>query len=520
MDSVDSNKIREYLATAREALDGIENELPPPSPEPPPTNVIHVEPGDDLPSAIESLYETGGIIACAPGDYPFQFWHKERAGNAGIVITTDTQNLPEPDSRITPEYLPDLAILRSDNGLDSVITANRRSSGLTFLGVAFGPQQFDRTVISLGDDTATLASDLPTNFIFDRCYFYGDPENGQHRGIMAHCNGLVVNGCYFQDFHEVGRDSQCIAAWNGGRNIVIDNNHLEAGAENVLIGGSPALSLEMIPQDWRITRNFFLKPERWQSLENLPSIKCLFELKNVQRCWVEGNIFEGCWSSSKPGGSWGSGVAAALKVSPNGSQFTKNEDTTFIRNVIRNVGSFITVVGEHDGGEPSDVMLRLVIEGNLAYLINVPGSPYPGDGKCLANGRPPYGMKFNHNTVFNPGTLFDWWWDSPDETGKAFVFTNNVVHHGEYGVRTSSASGTPALDLGWPQEYNFTSNAIKRHPDRTVKLPPGNFVIEEEDFDISFDEDYRVLPGSAVSNVPTTDGLMVGANIDALPSEP
>jgi len=486
------------------------------TPEPPDGEVIKIRPGDDVGAAIRSLYETGGTIACAPGDYPFSFWLDERTSKAPIVLTTDTSNLPKPGTRITPDYLPGLAVFRSANGLDAVFTAKKRSGGLHLVGVAIGPQQYDRTVISLGDDTTTSAADMPTDFLFDRVFLYGDPEKGQHRGIMAHADGIVVCGSYFQDFHEQGRDSQCLAAWNGGRHITIDNNHLEGGAENVLFGGSPAKTVEMIPQDIRITRNLFLKPERWQHLATLPSIKCLFELKNVQRCWIEGNVFDGCWSSAKPGGSWGSGVAIAIKVSPNGSQFTKNEDTTFVRNVLRNVGSVFSIIGEHDGGEPSDVMKNLVIEGNLAYLVNVPGSPYPGDGKCVANGRPPFGMKVNHNTVLNPGTLLDWWEPGTGETGTDLVFTNNVVEHGQYGVRCSGGSGTKALDLGWPQEYQFTSNAIKKHPERTVPLPPGNVVIEGAAFDASLDSDHRVIPGSAVAQVATTDGQMVGADIDAI----
>jgi hypothetical protein len=43
--------------------------------------------------------------------------------------------------------------------------------------------------------------------------FYGDPETGQHRAIMAHCNRLSVMNCYFQDFHEEGRD---VSVWPHG----------------------------------------------------------------------------------------------------------------------------------------------------------------------------------------------------------------------------------------------------------------------------------------------------------------
>lgn len=508
---MDINKIREYVEHIRQDCDAIDTELS--NTEPPDTgNEIHVQPGDDIQAAFDSLSNTGGVIKAKPGEYLTSIKLHPRPDNQKIIVfTTDTDSIPDEGMRISPDYLNDLAVLRSNDGLTEVFNALPGSGGVSFTGCAFGPQTKDRTVVSLGNDKISSASEMPCDIMFDRVFFYGDPELGQHRGIMAHANRVSILNCYFQDFHEAGRDSQCIAAWNGGRNLTIDNCYLEGSAENVMFGGAKAMSSEMIPQDIRITRNLFSKPLRWKDLQNQPSIKCLLEIKNVLRLHIEGNVFDGCWARD-----WPSGVAVVFKVSPNGSHFTECQDVTFINNVIRNCGSVFSVVGSRDSGEPSGRMQNLRIENNLAYNIDE-GGDYSGDGKNIPNANPPLSFHVKHNTVKgNNHSFLYWWWDDLQEVGEDLVITDNCFEHGKYGISGPDTSGIPALDLGWPNSYNVTSNALRKHPDRTVKLPVGNSVIEQPDYDASFDPFHKVMPDSAVANVVTTDGKMIGANIDEI----
>jgi hypothetical protein len=508
------DRIREYVNHIRQDCDAIDVELSntDPVPEPPSGNKVYVKPGDDLQAAFDSLNDTGGIILAEPGEYLTSIKLKPRNDNHKIIVfTSNTNYLPDEEVRIGMDYLESLAILRSDDGFESPFTALRGSGGVSFIGCGFGPQKNDRTVVSLGDDEITLVEELPTDIMFDRVLFYGDPELGQHRGIMASADRVSILNCSFNNFHEEGRDSQCIAAWNGGRNITIDNCYLEGGAENVMFGGAKAMSVDMIPQDIRIVRNLFSKPLAWKDLAHEPSIKCLLEIKNVQRLHIEGNVFDGCWARD-----WPSGVAVVFKVSPNGSQYTECQDVTFINNVIRNCGSVFSVVGSRDSGEPSGRMRNLTIENNLAY--NIDSSPdYAGDGKNIPNANPPLGMYVKHNTVEgNNHSFLYWWWDELEEVGEDLVMTDNCFEHGAYGISGPDTSGVAALDKGWPNSYNVTSNALRKHPDRTVKLPIGNSVIERPDYDASFDPYHEIIPDSVVANVVTTDGKMIGADIDAI----
>jgi hypothetical protein len=267
----------------------------------------------------------------------------------------------------------------------------------------------------------------------------------------------------------------------------------------------------MIPQDIRITRNLFSKPLRWKHLEHAPSIKCLLEIKNILRCFIEGNVFDGCWARD-----WTSGVAVVFKVSPNGSDYTECMDVTFLNNVIRNVGAVFSVVGSRDAGEPSGRMTNLTIRNTLAYNIDT-GADYTGDARHVPIANPPLALHVEHNTVHgNAHSFMNWWWDDLEEVGEDLVMVNNCADHGQYGIHCTYGMGVDALDTGWPNSYDVTGNALKKHPDRTVKLPLGNSVISADGYEASFGDDYKVIPGSAVANVVTTDGQMIGADIDAL----
>jgi hypothetical protein len=509
---MNSDRIRELVAHIRHDCDGIDAELDGGTPpEPPPETTVRVRPGDNLGAAFDSLAATGGIILAHPGEYLTAIKLKPRDNSKIIVFTTDTENLPDDGCRISRDYQPGLAILRSYDGYTAAFAALCKTGGVSFVGCGFGPQVFDRTVVDLGDDQVAVAADLPTDLMFDRVLFYGDPERGQHRGIMAHANRLSVLNCYFGDFHEEGRDSQCLAAWNGGRHLSLDNNYFEGGAENVMFGGGSARSFDMIPQDIRITRNLFSKPLRWKDLEHEPSIKCLLEIKNVMRLHIEGNVFDGNWSRD-----WPSGVAVVFKVSPNGSEFAECQDVEFVNNVIRNVGAVFSVVGSRDGGEPSGRMTNVKIRNTLAYQI-CQGADYTGDGRHVPIANPPIGLHVQHNTVHgNAHSFMNWWWDELEEVGEDLVMTDNCADHGDYGIHSSYGLGTDALDKGWPNSYDVTGNALKRHPDRTAPLPIGNAVIEAEEYDASFGDDHKVIAGSVVAHVVTTDGQIIGADIDAI----
>ena len=204
--------------------------------------------------------------------------------NGYVVVTTDTDERMAPGYRVQREDLPGLAIFRAKSPSESVLKYGLRATGVHFAQVAFGPQAYDKTVITFGTDTMTRPEDQPHDVSFSHVLGYGDPVRGQHRAIMMGVRNFSLTDSSFYDYHEEGRDSQVLAVWNGGQGILVRNCFLEGGAENVLIGGGNAMNSRMLPSDHRYERCTISKnPAWWSGMQYKPQVKCLFEMKFVKR---------------------------------------------------------------------------------------------------------------------------------------------------------------------------------------------------------------------------------------------
>jgi len=119
------------------------------------------------------------------------------------------------------------------------------------------------------------------------------------------CSRCAVINSYIDQMHEVGFDSQAIAGWNSTGPWLIDNNFLEAGAENIIIGGAQS-NMGQPESDITITHNYIYKPMSWDPADpsyagTSWSIKNLLELKMGVRVLVEGNVFQNSWTSGQSG---------------------------------------------------------------------------------------------------------------------------------------------------------------------------------------------------------------------------
>jgi hypothetical protein len=148
------------------------------------------------------------------------------------------------------------------------------------------------------------------HIIIDRDWLHGTAQDETTRGLyLSGVTYAAVIDSYFTDFHctaAIGAcvDSQAIAGGLGNLpqgTWKINNNFLEAGAENILFGGGVGTT---IPTDIEIRHNYLFKPLTWMPKQpgfvggesGHPFIvKNLFELKNAQRVLVEGNVMENNW---------------------------------------------------------------------------------------------------------------------------------------------------------------------------------------------------------------------------------
>jgi hypothetical protein len=498
----------------------IEKAFPEPinPPQPPDSSpqVIKVKVGDDVHKAFESILTTGGILALAPGVHRVDLTIPARASTLPLItFTSDSQDLPGPGRRIDPSCKPALAILQGATAGRSPVIALNQSRNIAFVNMGFAPPATKSyTHIDLGGDKNHMKSpaERPENYLFDRCYIFGDPLLGAHRGIAGNCNGMKVVGSYFENIFEAGRDSQAVSGWNGCANHLLENCFFEAGAENVMYGGSDSTSPDMIPQDIVVRGCHFSKNYAWMQLATQPSIKALFEIKSAKRLTIDSCLFEQNWARD-----WPTGVAITLK-SCNGENIetwaTCGRPITNI--LIRNVGQVFTMVGRNDSGRVSQWMKNVVIRNVLAHNIN--SDVWKGEGKGCAFENPCDGFTLDHVTYRdNRHSWMNTWFDSgfTQAPGKLTV-TNSVMVEGSYGYFGSlSGVGFGAMAKDW-NGAQFEGNVLKIGTRGQGTLPSNNLRLDGTAFDASFGSNHEILPTSEAAKVQTTDGTLPGADIPAL----
>jgi hypothetical protein len=117
------------------------------------------------------------------------------------------------------------------------------------------------TLVQLGDGSAATP---PSDIVLDRVYLHGHPAKGMKRGVSLNGVRCDVINSYIADIKAVNADSQGIAGWNGAGPFKIVNNYIEAGAENILFGGSDPGVTNLIPSDITISRNYLTRPMAWR----------------------------------------------------------------------------------------------------------------------------------------------------------------------------------------------------------------------------------------------------------------
>lgn len=506
-DSIDAN----VVALRKE----IDSAFPaPPAPGP---ITLRVKVGESVQNAYDTLVPTGGIIRLAPGRHNGDLKFVERAPDAKVIIfTSDTENLPPPDKRISPDYLPALGVLAGVTMNQASLRIQNKARQVTFACVGFAPPPTKSyTHVDMGGDKNTMKTpaDRPDAFIWDRCYFFGDPILGAHRGIALNGSNIIVRKSYFKDIFEPGRDCQAMAGWNGGQNILIDDTYLEGGAQCLMFGGSDSASPEMTCQDIIVRACDFYKNYAWMLLPNQPSIKCHFEIKNVKRLLMENCLFQQCWARD-----WATGVSIMLKAcnGENIETWATCEDVELRNLVIRRVGSVFGLIGKNDSNRESDWMRRIKITNILAYDINV--DTWKGTGRGVIFTKPCQEY-FDLDHITYHTNQHSWMYTSFPSTmpkGPHFGFTNSIVAESDYGYFSeSSGVGFTAIPKDWTSSQ-VEGNVYKIGTRTQGITPANNLRLTPAQWDDSFYSDHSIKPESEAAKVKTTDGKLPGAEVALL----
>jgi hypothetical protein len=305
-----------------------------------------LKPGDDF-QAVLNRSACGDIVALAAGAVftgNFTLPAKNCDDNHWIVVRTDAPDadLPPEGTRITPCFSGVASLVgRPAVNCSSIKTVTARLMGvkagpLTLAPGAnhyrIGPGLEITRPVGTGVNYALISKDanVPADHIIvDRSWVHGTAQDETTRGIfLSGVTYAAVVDSFFTDFHctaGIGActDSQAIA---GGTGTLpqgiwkIENNFLEAAAENVMFGGNSRNSVT--PADIIIRHNHLFKPLTWMPRPPQPGyvgapdrvptgcrqfdpngggqcpfiVKNLFELKNAQRVLFEGNILENAWA--------------------------------------------------------------------------------------------------------------------------------------------------------------------------------------------------------------------------------
>ena len=483
--------------------------------------------------------------------------------NSKLVIRTSGYlDLPEYGDRTDPSEDSANYATITNVSTDPAIWAEWQSHDIRLIGIEIKTTHASvlttvTSLVEIGRDptldrACQQVSDIPTDIIFDRCYLHGTSTGNLRRAMMFDAIRGAVIGCYIDNCHEVGADSQAIALYNTPGPLKFYNNHLEGAGENFIIGGSDPAIKYCVPSDIEFIGNYVYKPLTWKGTIGEPgpsqipadpsyagiawSVKNLLELKLGERVLIEGNVFDGIWPHAQHG--------TAVLFTPRNQSLTARwsivNDITFRNNYIYNAARLIDIMSSDVGdtfssyGITSRRIMRISVENNLGLTSAAFGAVTNPMVLLLNGGQPMENVTIEHNTliclddVLASSTAVIDIGDAAFVANNAFI-QNNVMSHCSYGMRGGGVgSGTVAFNTyfdNWTVDHNVMhfpsdhANPGDYSYGATSATESGHAGVGFVDFDNALTGDYSLDSGSdyAAGNAnDATDNTDLGYDKTAL----
>jgi hypothetical protein len=478
---------------------------------------VRVPAGANLQSAINAA-QPGDELLLAPGaTYAGNFTLPDKGSSTSwIVIRSDLSDavIGAPGTRMTPSRAAsaNLAKIISPN-IYGAITTNLTAHHYRFTGVEIGaaPSSGDINALARFGDASSAqnsTANIAHDFVIDRAYVHVSPTSQVRRCIMVNSASTAIIDSWLSECHSNNGDSQAIAGWNGPGPYLFQNNHLEAGHEVIMFGGSNVTIANLSPSDVTIRGNHITRPASWKGVWQ---VKNLIETKHVRRMLVEGNVIENTWASGQ------TGYAFVMKSENQAGDapWSQSTDITIRFNKIRNIGAGFNIAA-NPGGYAAVPAARFVITDNTIENLN--SGTFNGDGRpfLLQGGLADFVAM--HNTIVTSSNAAFYLTGSPVE--QRLVVHSNVLHYGAFGVKgDGTAIGTGTLNAYAPGAL-FTNNAFFLGGS-AYSFPANNFFAATTS-DIGFQNfaggDYTLSSSSAYRG-KGYDGRDIGANISQLNSQ-
>ena len=493
-------------------------------PRPSAAATISVPAGGNLQAAIDAA-KPGDVIELAAGatfDGPFKL--RAKAGMSATsritIRSVLSSGLPAAGVRITPAAAPLLANIRSTTA-GVAIRTEPGAAYWTLMFLEFLPSSATSSANlvefgAAGSSQSTL-SNVPHHLLMDRCYLHGDPGFGQRRGVALNSGEASIINSHFSDFKGVLQDTQAIMGWNGPGPFLIENNYIEAAAENIMFGGSDPAIPQLVPTGIKIRRNYITKNTAWMS-QNW-TVKNLIELKNAKDVVVEGNIIENNWAAGQQGYS----IVFTPRNQSNTAPWVIVKNVVIQNNVIRHVAAAFNVLG-YDDISTSQQTQDITVRNNLLYDIStawqIPGHPSPGRLAIIGAG--PKNITFDHNTVLNNGSSTIFIYGGKTPTGvqiTGFELTNNLLSEQSYAIYgDKKGAGTLGLNYYTPaaivQRNTFADASAKLYPVGNDFPTMTQWLADFVNPSVAV-ADYH-LKSTSLSNNAGTDGKDIGVDYTEL----
>ena len=487
------------------------------------SNCIRNVPSEDATSfqnAINASTCGDTIVLVAGSTYNGNFTIPATSCSGWIeIVSSALTSLPPSGNRVgpsnaanmarisTPDVSPTIRFLPNSNhwrlmGLE-ITTSYVSTTNTVFNLVSAGLQSDDSTAIN-------VQSQLPAFLIFDRIYIHGLSNTNTKRGIQMDAQSIAIVDSYCDEIHYNGNDSQCFCSWNGVGPYLIQNNFIEAGAEDIMFGGADPAITNLVPSDITVIGNVIQKNLKWRN-QVAPYrwvIKNLFELKSAQRVLLDGNVLQYIWMS----GQTGYAIVITPRNSSGNCSWCAVQDVTITHNLIQHVADGITIAGS-DNLHPSMPSARILVQNNVWDDVNSTNWGGHGWAYFFTTARSPllpsHDITIDHNTAFpNAASLV------LGDTGTVMnvAFTNNISNYGSYGILgTGTGAGIPALNTFVISLEYKTIVFISAIGSSTGTYPSTTFWNTQSGakFTNFASSDYRLLNSSPYHNAGT-DGKDIG----------
>lgn len=450
-----------------------------------------------------------------------------KSGSNWITVKTDLDSFIPEGQRITPTDAAtyNLARIRSPNNIQS-LSALADSGFVRFIGVEFDVDparciigtETSQGIVRIGDGSVAQndLAHVPTDWIFDRCYFHGTQDQDIRKAISGDGARVSCVDSYF-DLIRSAFDAQCFAVTNGPGPFKLLNCYFASSGENVAFGGATPGINGLVPSDIEIRNCHFDKPAVWQSDARF-NYKNLIESKNSKYALVTGCKFSGSWRAGQQGFAF---VLWTADQQKNANWTETSHWTIEYCDISRCIQAFQFTakwpgdVGSPAGGVP---MHHITVRHCLGRGIGDPniGSYYQISDDIAQ-------LVFEHNTGFSSCGLWLYW-------GGAKPLTDHVVRYNIGGAWNAllRAGGTSGA-ASWTEEAGpgseLTGNVIYNGsgPDPQVAgnaYPASSAAIKFAGGDVAFATDTQIEDFRLAADSPykgTADaGSDPGVDIDEL----